>query len=115
MIENNRQFFQGKNPKIKTPDNISGVIKKILKSFGLTKDYNGWMVISNWEEIVGEAIARVAKPELFQDGCLYVAVEDASWRQELAMKKEAILNKIHSYPYGDSVKDIHLVRSMKGI
>jgi len=115
MIENNRQYFEGKNHKIKTPGNLSGVIKSILKSFGLTKDYNGWMVVDNWNEIVGDAIAKVAKPIRYQDGCIYVAVEDASWRQELAMQKEAILGKIHSYPYGASVKDIHLVWSMKGI
>lgn len=97
------------------PKPISGIVARVIQSLGLTGNYNGWMVVARWPEIVGEGIARVAKAINYEEGCLHVAVNDSSWRQELAMRKEELLTKIHSYPYGRSVKEIRLVRGKKGI
>jgi hypothetical protein len=96
------------------PKPISGVIGKVIASLGLSGSYNGWQVVNKWPEIVGNAIARKATAVRWEDGCLFVEVRDASWRQELAMKQDELLEKIHSLPYGRSVKEIRLVRGMKG-
>ncbi|MFQ5453882.1 MAG: DUF721 domain-containing protein [Candidatus Zixiibacteriota bacterium] len=96
------------------PQPISGIINQVMLSMGITKNYNGWTVVNNWQKIVGKMIAKEAKAVCFEDGCLIVAVDDSVWRQELAMKKESLLKKIQSYPYGNSVKRIQLVRGRKG-
>ena len=106
MTRENR-FYQKPSP-------ISGVIASVIKSLGLTGKYNGWQVVDQWPEIVGEHIANVSRAFRFDDGVLYVAVKDASWRQNLAMELEAILAKIRSYPYGRAVKHIRLVSGEKG-
>ncbi len=87
---------------------ISGVLQKIINSFGLSRNYNGWTVVSAWPEIVGKEIADHAKAIRFEEGCLYVAVEDASWRQQLSMSTEEILKKIQTLPYGKAVEKIRL-------
>jgi predicted nucleic acid-binding Zn ribbon protein len=103
------------NKKLKSPDKFSGVLAKIMSSFGLTNRYNGWTVVSKWSEIVGDEIAQKAKAINFEDGCLFVAVEDDSWRQELSMRTDEILKKIKEYPFGRAIKKIRLIHSGKGI
>lgn len=107
-------MINGKN-KLKSPDNFSGVLGRILKSFGLSERYNGWTVVSKWPEIVGNEIAQKAKAISYEDGCLVVAVEDDSWRQELSMRNDEIMKKIKEYSSGKAVKKIRLIHSGKGI
>ena len=89
---------------------ISGVIGKIMSSFGLSKSYHGWMVVEKWSEIVGKELAQRSKAIRFEKGILYVAVTDDAWRQEISMKSEEIISQIHSYPFGRSIKQIRLIK-----
>ena len=93
-----------------TPQPISGVIGKIMSAFGISKTYHGWMVVEKWAEIVGSDIAHRSKAIRFEDGVLYVAVADDSWRQEISMKSDEIISQINSYPYGRSIKQIRLIK-----
>ena len=97
------------------PKPISGVIGKIIQSLGMTSSYNGWQVVSHWSEIVGSEIAGRAKAIRFDSGILFVAVNDDSWRQEISMKADEILEKIHSFSFGRSVKQIRLIKQGKEI
>lgn len=111
----NRPFKQGYNKARKAPKPIAGVIEKVVKSLGISKSYHGWLVVSNWPDIVGEQIAGAARAVRFDDGTLYVAVPDAAWRQNLAMETELILRKIRSYPYGRAVRQLRFVQGEKGL
>ena len=99
----------------KAPKPIAGVIEKVVQSLGISKSYHGWLVVSNWPDIVGEQIARAARAVRFDDGTLYVAVPDAAWRQNLVMETESILRKIRSYPYGRAVRQLRFVQGEKGL
>jgi hypothetical protein len=96
------------------PQPISTVVDGLIASLGLKKNYNGWQVVVRWSEIVGETMAARTRAVRFDQGTLVVAVPDASWRQTLAMEEPAILEKIHSYPYGSAVKRLRLIRGEKG-
>ena len=93
---------------MKSAKPISGILDKVIKSFGLSRNYNGWLVVSNWDKIVGKEIADHARAVKYEDGCLFVSVEDSAWRQQLSMSLESLLKKIHSLPYGNAVKQIRL-------
>lgn len=97
------------------PVKMSGVLDNILGSLGLQKNYHGWTVVSRWPQLVGEHYARKSHAFRFDDGVLFVAVEDPIWRQEMAMDTEEILKIIHAEPYGRVVKSLRLVRGEKGI
>ena len=99
----------------KHPKSISGIIDKVIASLGLTNNYNGWRVVSQWPEIVGEPIATKSRAVHFSEGVLYVAVPDAVWRQELAMRIGEILKTIHSYPSGRAIKQVRLIMGERGI
>ncbi len=111
----NRPYRKDYNKARKTPKPIVGVIEKVVQSLGISKSYHGWLVVSNWPDIVGEQIARAARAVRFDDGTLYVAVPDAVWRQNLVMETESILRKIRSYPYGRAVRQLRFVQGEKGL
>ncbi|UCD63323.1 MAG: DUF721 domain-containing protein [Candidatus Zixiibacteriota bacterium] len=102
------------NRSSRQPGPLSGALGRVIKSAGLTDKYHGWMVVTQWAKIVGPDLARVARPERYDDGTLIVAVPDASWRQELSMKQDELLEKIRSHPYGKSITRIRLIQGGKG-
>lgn len=102
--------MENNNHKNNRPQPISGVIGKIMSSFGLSKTYNGWMVVEKWADIVGKELAQRSKALRFEDGVLVVAVLDDAWRQEISMKSDEIITQIHNYPFGRSIKQIRLIK-----
>jgi len=96
------------------PAPVAGIVDRIIGSLGLTRKYYGWLMVSRWPEIVGEYYARKSRAFRFDDGVLYVAVEDPSWRQQMAMDTEKILRIINSYPHGQVVTGLRLVWGEKG-
>jgi len=96
------------------PVAVSGVVGQVISSLGLTRNYYGWLIVSKWPEIVGEHYARKSQAFRFEDGVLYVAVEDASWRQMMALDNDKIMNIIRGQPHGRVVKELRLVWGKKG-
>jgi predicted nucleic acid-binding Zn ribbon protein len=94
---------------------LGSVIESVIDSVGLTQRYNGAQVIDRWTEIVGDQIAARAKAVKFDNGTLYVVVEDSSWRQNLSMELEQILAQIRKYPFGQAVKEIRLLANQRGM
>jgi predicted nucleic acid-binding Zn ribbon protein len=90
------------------PVTIAPVIDNVISNLGLKKRYSGWQIVSKWPEIVGERIAGAAKADRFEEGILFVKVKDASWRQELSMQTDHLMEEIHKSPYGKYVKQIRL-------
>ncbi|MEW5994400.1 MAG: DUF721 domain-containing protein [Candidatus Zixiibacteriota bacterium] len=113
MYRRNRPPDKGK-ARGKAPKPIAGAIENAVKSLGISKSYHGWLVVTQWPEIVGERIAGRTRAFRFDDGTLYVAAPDAAWRQELAMQTDELMQKIHSYPYGRVVKQLRFVQGEKG-
>lgn len=90
------------------PITIAPVIDRVISNLGLKKRYSGWQIVSQWPEIVGNKIAQATKAERFEDGILFIKVKDASWRQELSMQTDQLMEEIHKSPYGKYVKQIRL-------
>jgi predicted nucleic acid-binding Zn ribbon protein len=102
------------SPKWKKPQAISGVIARSMRALGLSRKFDGWQVVANWADIVGENIAARTTAVRYDDGTLYVSVPDDVWRQQLSMEIESILKDVHALPYGRAVKQIRLQRGNKG-
>jgi predicted nucleic acid-binding Zn ribbon protein len=94
--------------KASRPVKMAPVIDNLIADLGLKKRYSGWQIVSMWPEMVGSKIAEAAKAQRFEDGVLFVKVKDASWRQELSMQTDELLETIHKSPYGKFVKQIRL-------
>jgi predicted nucleic acid-binding Zn ribbon protein len=74
---------------------VAEALRKLTGSLGITTKLSEYEVITGWDRIVGEQIARVTTAERIDHGILYVAVRSAPWRNELTMRRLEILDLVH--------------------
>ena len=71
-------------------------LNEFAASVGITKKLREYNVLTSWEMIVGEQIAKVAKPQRIDNRILLVAVASAPWRAELSMRRREIIEKVNA-------------------
>lgn len=92
------------------PEAIADILKGALKAHHLEKKVEDYAGFAFWNEVVGEEIARVAKPQrIIKGNVLQVCVVDAAWAQELAFMKSTLLDKIHRLALGAVIEDLVFV------
>ncbi len=74
---------------------VGEALRKLTGALGIATRLSEYDVITGWDRIVGEQIARVTTAERVEHGILYVAVRSAAWRNELSMRRMEILDLIH--------------------
>lgn len=114
MTADNQRYDPSRQWSSRRPKQFSGILGRVIASLGLSNNYDGWQVVTHFAEIVGSPIADKATAVGYEDGCLFVAVPDAVWRQEIAMRHDELLKKVHNLPYGRAVRQIRLVQGTKG-
>lgn len=91
------------------PKEISGILGKILGNQKIQEKAKSFSFINSWDEVVGEAYARISHPERLVKGVLSVKVIDAAFVQELSMQKTSILEKLVELGYSGAVSDIKFI------
>ena len=66
-----------------------------MQYIGLDAKMQELQILNIWKECVGSAIANYSTPIEIRKNKLLVRVENASWRHELSMKKEEIIEKLN--------------------
>lgn len=105
--------------RAKKPHSASSVLentlKYTLKGLKLDKKAKQYDWFRYWDDIVGKEISEVSYPEQIKNGrLLVVRVVDIAWVQELALKKQEILDSIFESDIfksgmGVSVEDISFI------
>ena len=97
-------------PKLKRAEAVADLLKQILGDKGLDERlprYQAWLV---WDKIVGEQIAKRARPLRIREKILEVRVDHPVWMQQLQMLKPQILRKLHEELPDCDIEDIYLRR-----
>ncbi len=97
-------------PKLKKAEAVASLLKKLLGDKGLgdrLPRYQAWLV---WDKVVGEQIARRARPLRIREKILEVRVDHPVWMQQLQMLKSQILKKLHEELPDCDIEDIYLRR-----
>lgn len=89
-------------------DTIGSIIQQWLRENKLEEKAQQTAVPHYWIEIVGETVARQTRVETIDKGRMYVAVESAVWRNELAMRRDEIVKKVNEYFGAELVKELVL-------
>jgi predicted nucleic acid-binding Zn ribbon protein len=76
------------------PQPLGDAIQSVFRDLGMTRRMQLYEVLTSWDSIVGERIAKVATARKVENGILFVDVKTAPWRAELAMRKQDIMDKI---------------------
>ncbi len=79
----------------KHPRNLNVVMAEMYRTIGMTEAYDQFRTLQIWDEVVGEAIARITSVERLTDGDLYVRVRNPSWRMELNFRKKEIAERLN--------------------
>ncbi len=85
---------------------FNAALNDFTSSLGITKKLREYNVVTSWEELVGEQIAKVAKPQRVENGVLFVSVASAPWRAELTMRRREIVERINAVIGKKVVQDI---------
>lgn len=89
------------------PVHISNVLTELLDRIDVGREFKGTKLLSKWNTIVGNVIAKRTRPVSLYRGILTVEVTDSVWLTELdRFHKENILRKIKDECNDLEIKDI---------
>ena len=78
------------------PERLGGFLEGLLEKWGIAEDVERASAVADWDEIVGEELARRTHPAGVKGETLFVEVESASWMQELNMMRHTILRRMNA-------------------
>jgi len=94
MNEIRRDTSRGRRRAGPTP--LGEALGEFLKESGLAERIEEAAIVPEWDERVGEAIARVTRPTRVAQGTLFVAVRSSPWLMELNMMKGEIIRRLNA-------------------
>ena len=90
-------------------EQLKKVLKKTIENSGFKNAILQENAVSMWSDVVGKNISKISKATNVDRGILFIKVESATWRQELHMQKNEIINKINKKIGSKAIKEIRLV------
>ena len=85
---------------------VVGKVIQATLSAEQSRRFHDQRAISQWEDVVGAQIARVARPQSIRKGTLYVVVSSTSWSTELTMLKPQIIERLSQVVGDGCIHDI---------
>jgi predicted nucleic acid-binding Zn ribbon protein len=85
---------------------LKDVMAAILKDPSLPFNPKDALIWEVWEDVVGDTIAKNARPSWIKDGRLRVDVTNPIWLQELEFVKESIRGRLNERMGREAVKRI---------
>lgn len=89
-----------------TPKPLKELVKEYLDDVPHRKRLKRGMILSLWDETVGESIAQQTKNLRFDNGKLIMNVKNPAWRQEIHMKRFSIAKKLNEQVGEKIIKEI---------
>ncbi len=79
--------------------NMSDVLQSLLENgkSALSDGFTRWKLEQNWQEIVGETIAKNTVPCSYNRGVLWLWVPNSAWMQQLYFFQDMIKEKVNGY------------------
>ena len=84
-------------------------IKDFLINTGLENGVNQQKAIIMWPKIVGTKIAENTTAELVDFNILTIKVKNSTWRNELYLKKDIILEKLNEELGPNTIKELRFL------
>ncbi len=85
---------------------VGPLIENMLRSYNLWQGYQQFLLVHNWDEVVGPALAEVTRAESLTKGILRVVVKDSVWAYHLSMMKPQLISKMNAHAGSRLVKDL---------
>lgn len=73
---------------------LGNIIRQVTDNYNLKNQYVQSVLEKHWEDIVGEYPAKVCKIDKYDSGSLYLKTHSSTWKTELMLRAEFIIDKI---------------------
>ena len=90
-------------------EKLNIAIKDFLINTGLENGVNQQKAVIIWPKIVGTKIAENTTAELVDFNVLTVKVKNSTWRNELYLKKDIILEKLNKELGPNTIKELRFL------
>ncbi len=92
-------MYKKKLDEIPTKDDIGikEAVEKWIETYRLRSKFDESSIINAWPEIIGKAIANRTQKIYIHDKKLFVKVESAVIKNELAMMRRQIIGRVNEY------------------
>lgn len=87
---------------------IKDALEGYFKALGISDKVNETRVLSQWEELMGKAIAVRTSNKRIKDKILYLDINSSVMRDELQQRKAEIIKKINDFAGSELISDIFL-------
>jgi predicted nucleic acid-binding Zn ribbon protein len=106
-----RIFFKSVTTGRRTerPTHVGDVLRAALERLPEAQRLADHAVWTHWESVVGPTVARHARPERLRRGVLVVAVDNATWMQELQFLKRELRERLNARLGRSVVREVFLV------
>lgn len=88
------------------PVPLGELLPDFLRKHGLEGEVEAQEALARWGEVVGPAIARVARPTGISRGVLFVDVRSSVWMSELNLMRRDILARLNAGRGGGRIRRI---------
>lgn len=85
---------------------LGQIIKQVLEKRKMWRQYRGYLIIEQWELLVGERIAAVTRAQRIHREVLWVKVSDSTWAYHLTLLKPQLIAKVNQHAGDRVIKDI---------
>ena len=90
-------------------EQLKSALNAALKREGLDRAVHQSKALFIWEEVVGRSVAKNCTPEEVKHGVLIVRALTPVWRNEIAIKKKEIIEKLNSKLGKKTIKDLRVL------
>ena len=90
-------------------EKLDTAIKDYLINTGLENGVNQQKAVIIWPKIVGTKIAENTTAELVDYNVLTIKVKNSTWRNELYLKKDIILEKLNEELGPNTIKELRFL------
>mgnify|MGYP001424239949 CR=1 FL=1 len=90
-------------------ESLKKAIKDAVEKTGIDTALKQESAVFLWKDIVGEVVAGVTETMGVEKGVLTVKTSSPTWRQELHMQKNEIIDKINKKIGSKAIKEIRFI------
>ncbi len=90
-------------------ERLGDILDRTVRRLPLKRRLDDYAIWDIWEDTVGPAVARNARPEKIRNGTLFVKVRAATWMQQLQYMKDILAEKLNQRLEREAVRNIFFV------
>lgn len=90
-------YYRNRKPNNRNSEeeSINDVVSKLLKAYGLTKNYDEYEAVNSFKKIMGAPIVKYTQEIRLKNKRMYIKLTSSVIREELSMGKSKIIKMIN--------------------